>query len=176
MRYGVLFTVCLFVTAASVPVVAEESGDSGSATLLEEVAGLRASVNELVRLLERHMGYQKTELMLKRIDLKQRQLEPLERELRNSNNLLESRQDEIDQLAMFLEQIEREIDDEIRAGTDTPDSDSRGYRQEVELQRTKLEERIGDLEREILDLEGEVAYRQRELEDLEEILEDFLEE
>ena len=176
MRYGVLFAVCLFVTAVSVPAVAEESGESGSTALVKEVAGLRASVDELVNLLERHMGYQKTELMLKRIDLKQRQLEPLERELRNKKDLLESRHEEIDQLRMFQGQIEKEIDDEIREGTDSPDSDSRQYREDVELQRGKLEERIVDLERAILDLEGEVGYRQRELEDLEDILEDFLEE
>ena len=32
------------------------------------LVGCRASVDQLVKLLERHMGYQKTELMLKRID------------------------------------------------------------------------------------------------------------
>jgi len=176
MRYGVLFAVCLFATAVSVPAVAEESGESGSTALVEEVAGLRASVDELVNLLERHMSYQKTELMLKRIDLKQRQLEPLERELRNKQDLLESRRDEIDQLRMFQEQIDEQIEGEIREGIDAPDSDSRAYREEIELQRGKLEERILDLERKILDLEGEVGYRQRELEDLEDILEDFLEE
>jgi chromosome segregation ATPase len=175
MRHGLPFAFCL-VVAAAVPAIAEEAMDAESTTLVEEVAGLRGSVDQLVTLLERHMKYQKTELILKRLDLKERQLQPLERELRATRDDLEYRNEELDELGMYLAQVESEIEEEIRVGTDSPDSHSRRAREEVEERRKNLEERIVDLERRILDLEGEVAFRQREIDDLEDILEDYLEE
>ncbi len=170
MRYAVLLCLCLSAVGLGPPVAAQED------RMVEEVAGLRASVDELVTLLDRYMSYQKIELMLKRVDLKQRQLAPMERELRTHKDDLDSAVRELEDLEMYVAQVELEIEQELRSGGDIRDSEARRIMKEIAARRETLEERMADLERSVMELENGVASRKRELLDLEDVLADMLEE
>ena len=171
MRYAVLVLLCLSTAGAATPVAAQEG------QLVEEVAGLRASVDELVNMLDRYMGYQKIELTLRRVDLKQRQLSPMERELRNHKDSLESTHEELEGLEMYTEQVEAEIEEELRTSGDIRESEEgRRIIKEIASRREILEERMAGLERSVMELENDVAVRQRELLDLEDLLADMLED
>ena len=170
MRYAVLSLLCLSALGAATPATAEEN------RLVDEVAGLRASVDELVTMLDRYMSYQRIELMLKRVDLKQRQLAPMERELRNQQDDVDSAKRELEDLEMYTAQVEHEIREELQRGGDVRESEARRIMEEIDSRRETLEERMADLERSVIELENDVASRKRELLDLEDILADMLED
>ena len=170
MRYAVLVLVWLATVGIATPVSCEEE------ELVAEVAGLRASVDELVGLLDRYVGYQKIELMLKRVDLKQRQLAPLEHELRNQKDDLDASNRELKDLEMYASQMEREIEEELQRGGGLHESEVRSLMKEVATRREDLDKRVADLERSVMGLENDVASRKRELLDLEDILADMLED
>ena len=176
MRSLVVVGLCLVILGVHGSVCAQQRSGVESSQLVDEVAGLRASVEELVRMLDRYMSYQQTELLLRRIDLKQRRLAPLEREVRSRRDQADNRREELAQFDEMERQVREQIQDEIRSGVDSPESETRRWEEELELRRKMAEERLEELEQTILETEGDMLALQRELLALEDLLADLLDE
>jgi flagellar biosynthesis chaperone FliJ len=163
--------VLLGLSLAS-PVAAQ--GDVGA--LAEEVAGVNRSLARLVELLEDSLANQRVELVLKRIDLKERRLAPLETELRDAENTVLRTESELQRIEDMREQQERQISRDLRDGSDSPDSDARQMMRKietmVEFQQARLESGRERMRR----LEDALAEGRRDMEVLEDKLAEMLEE
>jgi hypothetical protein len=116
------------------PTVPQQPAAETEARMLEEVAGVHDSLDRLVGMLTELLDNQQVDLVLKRIDLKQRRLAPLERDLRSMEESLAGRKMEVRELRQMLEETEDRIQDQVREGTDRPDSEDRLMARQIERQ------------------------------------------
>jgi len=173
---GALLAVALAHAAA--PLAAQQGGPSGgeAAGLVEEVAGLRSSLDRLVLLLERVAEQQKVDLLLKRVELKERRLIPVASDLRSLEGDYENQKVVVTRYREMLTQMEDALAEEIRRGVDRPDSEPRQMIPEFERELQIEIERIEDLERRMRRLEDELEDGRREIAILDEQLRELLEE
>jgi chromosome segregation ATPase len=169
-----IFLVSL--AAGTVPAHAQPQPPAGDETarLVDEVAGLNRSLEKLVVMLEQVMFQQQVDLMLKRIELKERRLEPMASHLRSLQREYDDRKSELKHLQETLELEEDRISDEIREGTDRPDSASRTMVKELERVLAVETARIEDLERRMRRLEDDLAEGREEVLVLDEQLQEML--
>lgn len=162
--------------AAVLPAAAEQAGQPGAAPpgLVEEVAGMRSSLDRLVVLLERVAEQQKVDLLLKRVELKERRLLPVASDLRSLEGDHEEQKVIVTRYREMLEQMEDALSDEIRRGVDRPDSEPRQMIPELERELQIQIERIEDLERRMRRLEDELIDGRREIAVLDEQLRELL--
>jgi hypothetical protein len=144
-------------------------------TLVEQVAGLNRSMQRLVTLLERSLDQQEADLLLKRIDLRERRLAPLERELRSTKSGLLNDEAEMARVREMLEQQQDTLQREIREGTDRPNSDTRRLIADLELAVKTESDRHEALRRRVRELEDELAEGRERIEILEEFLQQLIE-
>jgi len=152
--------------------VAPLHAQTDTGRLVEEVSGLNRSLERLVVLLERSLANQQVDLLLKRIDLKQRRFAPLEAELRDAENTVLRTESEIQRIAEISEQQERQISRDLRDGTDSPDSEARRMMQKIDTMVEFQAGRLGDNRERMRKLEDQLAEGREE----EAILEDMLAE
>jgi chromosome segregation ATPase len=156
------------------PTATQQPAAGTGREMLEEVAGVRESLDSLVGMLAELLDNQQVELVLKRIDLKQRRLAPLERDLRSGEGSISSRKGELQELAQMLEETEDRIQDQVREGTDHPDSEDRLMARQVEQQIRFLNGQLQQSMGRQSMLMDELADERRELEILDDILRDLL--
>ena len=171
---GVSLAVALLTVA--LPAAAQQGRPSGeeSAGLVEEVAGLRNSLDRLVVLLERMAEQQKIDLLLKRVELKERRLIPVASDLRSLEGEQEDQKVTLARYREMLEQMEDALSEEIRRGVDRPDSESRQMIPQLERELQIEEARAEELERRMRRLEDELADGRREIAILDEQLRELL--
>jgi len=150
------------------------AGDE-TARLVDEVAGLNRSLEKLVVMLEQVMYQQQVDLMLKRIELKERRLEPMASHLRSLQREYDDRKSELKHFQEMIEREKERISDEIREGTDRPDSASRNNVEELERVLTVETARVEELERRMRRLEDDLAEGREEILVLDEQLREMLE-
>jgi len=169
------FALAATILLLSPAAVAQSAPDGSSSEIAADVQGIHQALRRLVLLLEQVQEQQHVELLLKRIELKERRLAPLERRLRSAEDQVSGLEDELKHIEVMLTETEQEIDNEIRAGKDDPDSESRqrleGLRRAVEPTNARLDEarlRVRRAEDDLLD-------GREEIEDLDEVLMELLE-
>jgi chromosome segregation ATPase len=157
------------------PVAAQQQAVAGDQTarLVQEVAGLNRSLDHMVAMLEQVMSNQKVDLLLKRIEIKERRLAPMASDLRSMESEYDNRKTEIKRLREFIKQQEEMLADELRQGIDPTDSEARLYlddlNREIQVEGTRLEEltlRIRRLQDEIADEREEIAILDEQLSEL----------
>ena len=151
------------------------SGDEGSDALLVEIAGLNRSLDQLVVLLRAGLAHQKIDVLLKRIELKERRMAPLERRLGNVQDEILAIHSDLARFETMKERAEEELLDREREGNEGAMNESRYMIHELEQaivsERAKLEE----LERRVPLLENELADGRDEIAILDEMLAELLE-
>ncbi|MCP3981578.1 MAG: hypothetical protein GY716_19945 [bacterium] len=159
-----LGALLLALPAAGEPVTIENPD------VLQELGGIRKALDRLVGLLETAEGHQRVELLLKRIDLKERRLIPREQ-------ALEGAQEEVRSLELEAERMEQMLEEgshfQIQAGMNEEAL--------AEMER-QVRAAVGDINRRMEGararaqrLDNEVAEGRDELEDLDDMLMDLLE-
>jgi chromosome segregation ATPase len=168
--FVVLLAAWLFPTLAQPPAPA---GDE-TARLVDEVAGLNRSLERLVVMLEQVMYQQQVDLVLKRIAMKERRLDPMASHLRSLQREYDDRKSDFKQFQEMIELEKDMISDEIREGTDRPGSGSRNQVKELERVLTVEAARLEELERRMRALEDDLAEGREEIEVLDEQLQEML--
>jgi hypothetical protein len=167
----------VFLLAGPFLVQAQPPAQTGDETarLVDEVAGLNRSLEKLVVMLERVMYQQEVDLMLNRIELRERRLEPMASHLRSLQREYDDRKSDLKHIQEMLALEEERISDEIREGTDRPDSGTRNQVKELERVLTVETARIEDLQRRMRQLEDDLAEGREEVLILDEQLRELLE-
>jgi len=143
--------------------------------LVDEVAGINQSLERLVALLETSIHNQQADLLLKRIDLRERRLAPAERSLRSARDGLVDGETELSHLHEMLERERADLQRQIREGSDLPGSPTRGLIAELESVLRTQEQRRESMIQRTRDLEDELAEGRERIEVLEEMLQELLE-
>jgi hypothetical protein len=156
------------------PAISQTTTETGS-ELVREVAALRKTMEQAVVLLDRALVHQRVELLLKRLDLKERRVLPLESELRGARDELTASRNELARFEMILEETEQGISQEVRDGTDQPDSENRRLKQDLEQAVAHVQRNLESDEQRVRQLEDELAERLEEIELLEDSLQERLE-
>jgi hypothetical protein len=162
----------LFVILAA-PAIAQTTTESDS-DLVKEVAALRKTMEEAVALLDRALVHQRVELLLKRLDLRERRVLPLESELRAARDGLTASRNEVERFELILEETEQRISEEVRDGTDSPDSENRRLQQDLEQALAHVRRSLESDEERVRRLEDDLADRLEEIEFLEDSLQERL--
>lgn len=170
--FFVLAAAWIPASRAQQPAPAEEA----QGALLAEIAGLHRSLDQLVELLRAGLAHQKIDVMLKRIELKERRLAPLERRLRGTQDSILNSQGEIARLEQMKESTEQELADLIREGHEGAINESRYLMGEFEKAIRSEQATIEELERRVVELEDELADGRDEIAILDEKLAELLEE
>jgi len=153
------------------PAIAQTPPDP-AASLVKEVEALRKTVEEAVTLLDRALAHQRTEILLKRLDLKERRVVPLESELRHARDGQAASRNELERFEQMIEEIEQRISEEIRSGVDPEESENRIMKGDLEQALAHVRRNVESDEDRVRRLEDELAERLEEIE----ILEDSLQE
>lgn len=161
---AILAAVALLATPAEPQ--QQEGATGASAALIEEVSGVNRSLQELVVLLQEHLGGREIELMMKRIELKSKQLGPLEATLRQARSDRADLENEAAEVKLILDQIDTRIEDDPAGGTD----EDRRIKKEVEGRLKLLEDRKWNAEQQILDLEQDLMQGRETIKAWEELV------
>ncbi len=167
--------VSLVVLALGMPVVHAQSemSEVEAPALVGDVAGIRQALDRLVDLLETVQRNQRVDLLLKRIELRERRSAPLERRLAGAQADVEGIEAEQVRMESMREQQERELDEIMRQGQETDDGVRRMLR-EVERMQTAMEARLLDAQSRVRRFEDELADGREEIEILDELLLELL--
>jgi len=169
--FAVAATILLLSTAA----VAQSATDAPSTQVAADVHGIHQALNRLVVLLEEVRQQRHVELLLKRIELKERRLAPLENRLRSAEGDVVGLEDELKHIEVMRTQTEQQIDDEIRTGKDDPQSGSRRMLDEVERMVESLNARLDEARLRVRQAEDDLLDGREEIEILDEMLMELLE-
>ncbi len=132
-------------------------------SLQQSMERVSAALDELIR-------HRRADLLLRRMELAQRKIEPRETELRKAQSVLRTERSEVDRLTMMLD----EIRSQTLSGLDIS-SDERDMQSEIEraLERKKL--RVVDQQRLVDELEQSVEAERKSIRELEQRLDDLME-
>lgn len=168
-RVGIVVATAALLVAGSPAVVAQQDTDD-LPRLVEEMSGVNRSLDQLVRLMESILEQQKTDLLLKRIEMKERRVSPLEAEMRNARNTASGISTEIERLQAMLDEWESAHRRAVRDGKEAVAAEQLEMINQV---RSNLEIEIlsrDDFERRARDLEDEIALHRRVIEVLDDML------
>ena len=133
-RWKALVCVLAFCACWVGPVAARQDPGTGqAAALLEQVTGVNRSLERLVNLLEDSLDRQQIDLLLKRIELRERRLAPLEAQLHRAENRLSNAEDEVARMTRMLEEQEKNMRERIRNGADPATVPERGMLEEIKM-------------------------------------------
>jgi len=145
---------------------AADGGEAGRADAMQRDLGeMRRSLHDIATLLAAALGHQELSVLMSRIELKQRRLQPLEDSLRKARGDLENTKEERNHLADMLEMFREQ------AGKEGPDAETLGT--EIERGRKqldRLEEREATLHQRIIELEDDLARNGEDIATLEEMV------
>lgn len=166
--------------AALTPVIAQAPAGAQSpagdmSRLVEEVAGLNRSLDRLAVMLEQVMFQQEVDLVLKRLELKERRLEPMAGHLRSLQREYDDRKTEIKHYQEMLEGARDKVSEEIRQGRDlVAESDAAQVVIEMERALTIETARLEGIERRMRELEDALAEGREEVLILDEQLREMM--
>ena len=170
-RNWTLAGLCLALIAiAAMPAGAQEPSEK----LAEDIAGIDRSLERMAVLLETLIGNQQIDILLKRIELKERRLAPLESELRRAERALIDIESRVKRMNEEREELEDVVDEEIRDGVDQAGSEARRMQEQlarvVEMETGRVEE----YRRRVIRLEDQLAEGRDEILILDEQLMELL--
>lgn len=157
--------LAILITAGVVITTLGQSSatEPSSAVIGEELRGIREALDRLVALQRRSEGYQETELILKRLDLWVRRLEPLERMLSSAEAELRAGEEQLQMLERMRAEQEKLLEEEIRQGVDLPRSEARRELQDIERSRVGVEERTKATRMRMQQYENDLAAGQKKI-------------
>jgi len=171
-----LFLLCAAVFLGGVGLVpAQEPTENPTEQLARELARLNRSLDRIVGLMEDVASYDRIELVLRRIDLKERRLAPLEAQMRRVDSEMFDHKSEMKRMGQMVEEHEDRLDDEIREGTDRPNSDTRQYLHQLRQAVAGITARYEELQLRQRRLEDELADGRDEIALLDDALGEMLE-
>jgi hypothetical protein len=169
-----LATFFVLCTLAGTPAAAQ--GDAPASDRLGvELAGIRRALDRLVELQQVAERYRDAELLMKRIELCERRLEPLERQVHDARAEVKENETRLERLARTREQNERKLEQEVREGTDAPDSETRRVLDEIDRMEQRTAEQQEDAQARLEQLELELSARRAAIDVLDDRLLDMLE-
>ena len=175
MRTHLTELAVLLAVVASAPVAAQDHSDAVEKQVVRELAGIQRSLADLVDLLETMRRNQDVDLVLRRIELHERRLAPLERSVRgNEQDQIDTRQ-QVSEAVMWKERTEDRILELEREGIEETPED---FRQQVEVAEGEIERlqlRLDGLLQRQIELENTVADGRDEFEILDDLLRELLE-
>jgi predicted nucleic acid-binding Zn-ribbon protein len=145
-----------------------------STALLHEVSALNRTLEDISALLSLLLDQQEVDILMKRMQFKERRLSGLESELQGKKNEAGYVQEEIQRLKSFREQLDLEEQSRSQSGLDDPDPDAERARRSLEAELSVLEEKATSLDRQIIELENDVGGLRDEFGILEEMLNERL--
>lgn len=148
---------------------------SATSALEQEIAGIHRTLDRLVALLETVRDNQRVDLLLKRIELKERRLAPLENRWQSALDRIESLQSEATGVESRRAELEDTLNLEIRAGQDHPESDTRQMLQQLVAALKALEGQLAEARARARSLEDELAGSRKQIAALDEQLLKLLE-
>jgi len=173
MRIRTVAVVALLFVGMSGPAPAQP--EAVTPQLLEDVAGIHRALDRLVGLLETMQANQRIDIVLKRIALRERRLEPLEDRLKTAESTALSLGGEISRLETMVEQQEEVLGDEIRRGLDQPSSGTRRGLDELRMILRIQSDELDEAESRVRGLEDAMARGRDEIAILDEMLLEMLE-
>jgi hypothetical protein len=143
--------------------------------VVRELAGIQKSLDSLVVLLSTMHRNQDAVLILRRIEMHERRLAPLEGRLeRNGREQLEVKTS-IDNIQEWKSQLEEQIRETEREGREEVPLQMHQELRMAEQQTTQQQERYDRLQQQQIELENTLADRRDEVEILEDLLSELLE-
>jgi hypothetical protein len=168
---GLLCWVCCvsFVTT----VASQEAG--GQREMAEELAGIRVSLDRLVTLMETHVRHQRVDLLIRRITLRERRIDPLQGRLREAEQTQRAREEGLERLRAMILGEEAALDEAVRTGHAERETEVRRLLEELDGV-TRVEQPLVDagLLR-VRQLEDQIAEEREEIQILDELLLEELE-
>lgn len=173
-RVSAFFLLCVALLA--LPAAAQPLPDPADQRMAEELSAIRRALERLVALEESGARQRDVDLLFRRIELRERRLAPFERQVRDAEEDVRETERRIDQLDRMHEQLDGRLEQEIRGGTDAPDSDTRRKTEDVEKSQVAAAERLKDVRGRLAQLELDLARRRVDVETLDEMLEERIED
>jgi chromosome segregation ATPase len=170
-----LCAVVFLVWAGRFSAQQNNAADAPGQRLVQEVAGLNRSVQQMVNMLSAHLDYQQVELLLKRIELKERRIAPIAGDLREVEHAVFDAKNQLMHMQEMLRDEEDRLKNEIRDGVDQPESETRLMIEQYERAIEADTARLDGLERRMRRLEDELADGRDEIEILDDTLQELLE-
>jgi hypothetical protein len=169
-RKPILALLCLLIIGAA---VTPSHAQDDTKALVDEMAGIKHSLDRMALLMETLIGNQQIEILLKRIELMERRLAPLESELRRAERAVIDVEARVKRMQEEREEMEDAIADEIRSGIDQEDSEARRMKEQldrvIEVEGARVEEmrsRARKLEDELADGRDEILILDEQLKEL----------
>lgn len=159
---------------ALAPPSAQQTQAELAPSLEGEVAGIRRALERLVSLLDAQRAQRDVEILLRRIELKERRLAPLQERLRASENEVNGLEDELRRMGTLKAEVDQRVDVAIREGTDRPDSEDRRMLSQIEPALKGLAEQMEIAAMRRRQAEDALAEAREEIEILDDLLADLL--
>jgi chromosome segregation ATPase len=145
-----------------------------SAVLLQEMARLNHSLEEISGLLSLLLDGQEVDILMKRMQFKERRLAQVESEMRSRRSESEHLQEDIKQMEAYREELELRAESGAQGGLEPPNPEDESMRRHLDAELERLVERADSLYQQAVELENEVGTLRDEYEILEEMLDERL--
>lgn len=147
-----------------------QTESSELSVLAQEVAGVNRSLDRLVQMLSTMLEQQKIDLLLKRIEMRERRVLPLEQELRSARNAASEIVVEIDRLQAMLDEGESSAREALRDGQEIEAREIGQMVTQIRLNLNVVVASRDEHQRRARDLEDQIGIQRREIEDLDDLL------
>lgn len=167
-----IILLCFAASGASAQAPARDRTDAG---LAEQLSQLNRTLDELVTMVGAMLDNDRVELVLRRIELQERRLAPKEEQLRRVENAVFDVKSEVTRIQEMIDETDRTLTEEIREGTDQPDSDTRANLAQLKLMLKDATGRYEDTELRRRRLEDDLIDERERIDDLDAMLREMLE-
>jgi hypothetical protein len=141
-----------------------------------DLRGIHQALDRLVELLESTERRQRVDLLLKRMEMRERRQAPLESRLRTAENEVNGLQDELKHLDAMWEQQEAHYERAIDEGEEVSPADRRRMKDEFEAMKAAIAARAEEARLRLQRAEDDLYDGRKELEILDEQLLELLDE
>ena len=175
---GTALVICsVLLVHASGHAVAQDRSASApqAAALAGRLDELSENLGEIARSLRALLDNQDKLLLLRRIELAERRLEPLGSEVRRAASAVRNHEEEIAHIEQVRESFEREIDEAVRSGADPQQLSQRGELQNLESMIALQQQLLENARRSVIEAENDLARGRNEIAILDEQLQELLE-
>jgi len=166
--------VLLAAASYAAPTTGQDAPEAPPGEVVRELAGIQRSLGDLVDLLATMRVHQEAELVLRRIELHERRLAPLARQLESIKDDRINTRTNITDATEWRDRSEDQLHDQEREGID---DDPEGLRQQVIIANAEIERlnrRLESLQERQIDLEDRLADGRDEVDVLDELLRELL--
>ncbi len=170
-----LVPVALIAAVWVSPATGQDAPGTAPEQVARELAGIRDSLDELVALLVTMRRNQDADLILRRIEMHERRLAPLDGRLDRNSREQQDAKSSIGNIKQWMSQTEEQIDKMEREGREEVPLQLYQELRMAEQQLTQEEARLEGLQQRQIELENTLADRRDDVEILEDLLRDLVE-